>query len=221
MITATRRIRSRSWLSALFLILLLCTAAAAAESIPPGKLARLKFDPAKTTIDFSLSGWPHSPKGTFKLKRGVIRVDPINGKMDGAIVVDAASGDSGNSIRDARMKHSVLDVQRYPDINFAPDQVESHGNPQGEFPVVVRGVMSLHGGQHPFTIAARVRREGDQVSIKCSFAIPYVAWGLENPSILMFTVSKHVHVDVSATADLSWVSPTPSRRIRPEPNSHE
>ncbi len=209
MITAPRRIRSRSWLSALFLILLLCTVAAAAESIPPGKLARLKFDPAKTTIDFSLSGWPHSPQGTFKLKRGVIRVDPISGKMNGAIVVDAASGDSGNSIRDGRMKDSVLDVQPYPDINFAPDQVESHGNPQGEFPVVVRGVMSLHGGQHPFTIAARVRREGDQVSIKCSFAVPYVAWGLENPSILMFKVSTHVDVNVTATADLSWVSPTP------------
>jgi polyisoprenoid-binding protein YceI len=182
----------------------------AGDSVPPGKIAVLKFDPAKTTIDYSLSGWPHSPHGTFKLKRGLIRVDPATGRMEGLIVVDAASGNSGNSMRDARMRDTVLEAGRFPEITFAPEQVESHGNPQGEFPVVVRGVMSLHGGKHPFTISARVRRDGDQVSIKCNFVIPYVDWGLENPSILMLKVSKEVEIGVTATAELSWASPAPT-----------
>lgn len=209
MVSSARRIGFRSWLSASLLVLLMSTGAAPADSIPAGKLAVLKFDPAKTTIKYSISGWPHSPEGTFQLKSGLIRVDPATGRMDGLIVVDAASGNSGNSLRDARMRDSVLEARRFPDITFAPEQAQSHGGTQGEFPVTVRGVMSLHGGQHPFTIDARVRREGNAVLINCSFSIPYVAWGLENPSILMFRVSKHVDINVTATAALSWASPAP------------
>lgn len=194
------------WLSAFALVLLMPALGAATDSLPPGKLAVLKFDPANTTIKYSISGWPDSPEGTFQLKSGLIRVDPATGKTEGLIVVDAASGSSGNSLRDARMKDSVLEAQRFPDITFAPRQAERQGSPQGEFPVVVRGVMSLHGGQHPMTIDAHLRREGDKVLIKCSFAVPYVAWGLKDPSVLMFHVSKHVDVNVTATANLSWVS---------------
>ncbi len=219
MVSLPRRIGFHSWFSAFLMVLLMSTAAAAADSIPPGKLAVLKFDPAKTTIKYSISGWPHSPEGTFQLKRGLIRVDPATGKMSGLIVVDAASGDSGDSLRDARMRDSVLDARRFPDITFAPGQAESHGSTQGEFPATVRGVMSLHGGQHPFTIDARVRREGDKVLINCTFAIPYVAWGLENPSILMLRVSKHVDIDVTATADLTWASPAPIATKTDSPHS--
>jgi polyisoprenoid-binding protein YceI len=214
MVSWARRIGSRSWMPALLLVLLISASAAAADSIPPGKLAVLKFDPASTTIKYSISGWPHSPEGTFQLKSGLIRVDPATGKMDGIIVVNAASGNSGNSLRDARMRDSVLEAQRFPDITFAPEQAESHGSTRGEFPVTVRGVMSLHGGQHPFTIDGRVRRVGNQVLIKCSFSIPYVAWGLEDPSILMFRVSKHVDINVTATAALSWVSSATDARYR-------
>lgn len=203
-----RRIAGSLFESILILVLVLPTVApaAAAEFAPAGKWAVLTFEPAQTTIGFKLSGWPHSPHGTFKLKRGVIRLDPASGKMQGAIVIDAASGDSGNSLRDSRMTNSILDAPHFPDITFVPDQLESHGSPPGEFPAVVRGVMKLHGAQHPFTIVARVRREGDNATINCDFIIPYVAWGMENPSVLFLKVSNTVDIHVSATVHLAWVS---------------
>lgn len=190
----------------LFPVRALAASAGAENSAPAEKWAALTFDPATTAIAYTLTGWPHTTQGTFKLKRGVIRVDPATGNMDGVIVIDAASGNSGHSVRDWRMKNSILDVARYPDITFKPQQVVSHGTPNGEFPVVVRGIMILHGAEHPFTVDATVRRHGDTVTIHSDFAIPYVAWGLENPTVLFFTVATKVDLQVSAVTHLAWVS---------------
>jgi len=198
----------RALLPSIVLAALFCRLAIAADSVPQGKLAVLQLDPAKTTIAYSLEGWPHHTQGTFALKHGVIRLYPRTGKMDGIIIVDAASGNSGHSVRDDRMKSSVLEVSRFPDISFAPQQVVSHGDVHGEFPVTVRGRMLLHGAQHDFTIKALVHRDGNNVTIHCDFAIPFVKWGLEDPSILMFKVSKEVDIGVTSNANLSWIAAT-------------
>jgi polyisoprenoid-binding protein YceI len=195
--------------SILFFVLFFQAVASAAahDPIPKGKWAVLTFDVAHTTIVYNLTGWPHITHGTFKLKHGILRLDPETGQMSGAIVVDAASGNSGHSVRDGRMNNSVLEADRYPEITFVPQQVASHGQPQGEFPVSVRGIMTLHGEPHPFTIPATVKRDGDAVTLHSNFAIPYVEWGLEDPSILFFKVDKQVDIEVSAVAHLTWVSP--------------
>lgn len=204
-----RRIAERFAAPIIILLLVFQAVAHAASdnSVPAGKWAKLTLDPAQTTIAFTLIGWPHITNGAFKLKRGMIRVDPASGKMDGEIVVDAASGNSGHSIRDSRMKNSILEVDRFPDIIFTPRQVVSHGAPPGEFPAIVRGVMTLHGDPHPFTITASVRRGGDLVTLHCEFKIPFVAWGLEDPSIMFFKVQKEVDVQVTAVGSLTWVAP--------------
>lgn len=221
MMTTIQHITARALPLLLPVIMLAFPLTVAAGPVPEGKWAVLTFDSAKTSIIFSLTGWPHDTHGTFKLKRGRIRVDPATGKMDGSIVVDAASGNSGEVIRDARMRSSILDTSRFPDITFAPQQVLSHGNPQGEFPVKVRGIMSLHGTQHEFTMDARIHRDADdanQVTIHSDFVIPYVDWGLENPSILMFTVSKNVDLDVTTVAHLSWLE-APASSVHADPET--
>ncbi len=179
----------------------------AAETPPAGKWAQLVFEPASTTISYRLVGWPHITEGTFKLKSGKIRLDPASARMDGEIVIDAASGTSGHNLRDARMRNNILEAAKFPTITFAPRQVVSHGEPRGDFPIAVRGVMTLHGAPHPITIDGDVRRDGDTVVVHCAFAVPFVAWGLEDPSVLFFTVKKEVDITVSATARLTWVSP--------------
>src|ERR1700677_1326261 len=198
-----------SWALTIFVLAL--PLVAAEDTVPTGKLAVLDLDPAKTAITYSLDGWPHHTQGTFKLKRGVIEIDPSTGKMTGTITVDAASGDSGHSIRDEEMKSSVLEVNRFPEISFTPRQVLRHGDLQKAFPVTVLGLMSLHGTQHALTIDATVEREQTNVTIHCNFPVPFVEWGLRDPSILMFKVSKQVLVDVTANARLSWVASTPAK----------
>lgn len=194
----------RPLLLGLTLIVLVCRHTLAAGPIPEGKVAELELDPAKTAIAFSLSGWPHETHGTFKLKRGLIRVYPATGRMDGIIIVDASSGNSGETLRDARMSSSILEAPRFPEISFVPQQVESHGDLRAQFPVKVRGLLSLHGVQHDFMVDALISRSGNTTMIHSSFVIPYVKWGLEDPSILMFKVSKEVRVDLTTDARLIW-----------------
>jgi polyisoprenoid-binding protein YceI len=194
---------------ALTMVILVCPLAMAFDPIPAGKVAVLELDPAQTTIAFLLTGWPHDTHGTFKLKRGRIRIYPATGKMDGIVIVDASSASTGVTIRDRRMRSSILEVSRFPEISFAPQRVESHGEPQGEFPVKVRGRLMLHGSGHAFTVDALVSRgAANNTTIHCTFVVPYVDWGLEDPSVLMFKVSKNVRLDVTTNARLSWLPPT-------------
>ncbi len=195
--------RSRGALR-LALALTLLTLSAAMTAPSGAQEAALELDPARTRIDFTLRGFPHTVHGTFTLKRGTIRIDSATGRADGLVIVDAASGDSGNRTRDSDMNESVLETQRYPEIRFSPQQVEAQGVPQGEFRVKIRGVFWLHGTEHEVTLDALVRLAGEEWSATTHFVVPYVAWGLRDPSILILRVADKVEVDVNATGHVTW-----------------
>jgi polyisoprenoid-binding protein YceI len=194
------RIRIRTVL-ALTLVL-----AAASPARPGNRQAVIVLDPATTHIGYTLEGFPHTTVGTFKLKNGEIRIDPETGKTDGRIIVDAASGTSGVAMRDERMRNSILDAQLYPEISFAPRQTRGTPLPQGDFTVNVSGTFFLHGDQHDLMMDVRIHRTGDNFMASTHFIVPYVMWGLENPSVLVLKVSDKVKIDVNAAGHVSWAS---------------
>lgn len=167
--------------------------------------AVLELNPANTRIDYSLQGWPHVTHGMFQLVRGIIRIDPATGKADGSVIVSATSGDSGSHMRDSEMKDSILEVQRYPEITFAPQQAEGQRSVKGEFPATIRGILTLHGNPHEITINMMVQASGDRFTAAARFAVPYVAWGLKNPSLLIFRCADTVYVDVTTKGQVTWV----------------
>src|SRR5215467_4231444 len=73
---------------------------------------QITLDPARTTIDWTLSATMHTVHGTFKLKSGQISFDPATGIANGELVVDANSGESGNHSRDDKMHKDVLETKR-------------------------------------------------------------------------------------------------------------
>jgi len=195
--------RSRGALP-LTLALTLLTLSAAMTAPSGAQEAALELNPAGTRIDFTLRGFPHTVHGTFTLKRGTLRIDSATGRADGLVIVDAASGDSGNHARDSEMNETILETQRYPEIRFSPQQVEAQGVPQGEFRVKIRGVFWLHGTEHEVTLDALVRLVGEEWTATTHFVVPYVAWGLRDPSILILRVADKVEVDVNATGHVTW-----------------
>ena len=58
------------------------------------------------------------------------------------------------------------------------------------------GTVSLHGDDHPLTMDVTVEIEGDRFSAESTFSIPYVEWGLRDPSVLFLRVAKAVDVTV-------------------------
>ncbi|HEV2116215.1 MAG TPA: YceI family protein [Terriglobales bacterium] len=173
-----------------------------------------QLDTAQSRVEFTLGDILHTVHGTFQLKSGTIRFNPANGEASGALVVDATSGDSGNARRDRRMHRQILEDQKYPEIVFTPQHVSGKLASQGTSQMELQGVMSLHGQQHPMTIAMPVQVSHDQASADVHFVVPYVKWGLKNPSTFILRVSETVNIDVHAVGHLG-AAPDAGRAYRP------
>jgi polyisoprenoid-binding protein YceI len=160
----------------------------------------LNPDPAQTTVQFKLSATLHTVHGSFKLKHGTIRFNPATGKIAGEVVVDAASGDSGDDKRDRNMHRDVLESAKYPEIVFTPDRVDGAVAPQGASQIQVHGTFRIHGAAHEIVLPIQAQMNNGQASVKTSFAIPYVQWGMKNPSTLFLHVGDKVEIEAATVA---------------------
>jgi polyisoprenoid-binding protein YceI len=158
----------------------------------------LELDPARTAVHFTLKTSLHTVHGTFRLKSGKASFDPLTGKASGLLVVDAASGESGNGGRDAKMHREILESQTYPEITFAPLEVEGGVQMPGDSQVRVKGTFRLHGRDHEMVIPVDVRISGSDLTLDTNFSIPYISWGLKNPSTFILRASDTVQVSVHA-----------------------
>src|SRR5512146_601051 len=165
-----------------------------------------QIDPAQSHVTFTLGATLHTVHGTFQMKSGAIRFNPATGNASGALVVDATSGKSGNERRDRRMHRQILEDQKYPEIVFAPQHVSGRLAPEGTSQMELQGQMTLHGQQHPMKVTMPVQVSRDQASADARFIVPYVQWGLKNPSTFVLRVSDKVPIDVHAAGRLTQAS---------------
>lgn len=159
----------------------------------------LQFTPANTSVKFTIADIVHTIHGSFQLKRGEVDYGSGSASVQGALVVDATSGRSGNRLRDHRMHHVVLDSSRYPEIVFRPDHVDGTIAPSGLSNLQVHGVFSIHGADHEMIVPIRLQLSPGHWIMDAHFNIPYVRWGMKNPSSLLLRVSESVEIDVHAT----------------------
>jgi len=192
-----RRNLARIYLALLSVIIaLLLTSASQAQEIA------VQLDPAQSKIEFTLGSTLHTVEGTFKLKSGSIRYDPATGKMGGSIVVDATSAESGNSGRDRKMHREILESGKYPDIVLTPNRGDGTFNPKGPSRLDVSGVFSLHGQDHEITLPVEIQPAGRQMTLTTHLTIPYIKWGLKNPSTFILRASDKVEIEIHAVGQL-------------------
>lgn len=160
--------------------------------------AAFNLDPAKTRVEFTLGDVLHTVHGSFALKEGAIRFDPVTRKAGGLIVVDTTSGQSGNHSRDKKMHRDILESQAYPEATFVPLTVTGTVPVAGESRVQVQGLFKLHGVEHEVIVDTAVQVTGSQWTAKAHFVVPYVQWGMKNPSTFILRVSDKVEVDILA-----------------------
>jgi polyisoprenoid-binding protein YceI len=179
---------------------------ALAMLLPSGMLAAqtpqhpvtIHLDPARTEIRWTLSDVLHTVRGTFAMKGGIIAFDPATGHADGEVIVELDSGDSGNATRDRLMKEKILQTATWPEAIFHPEKVSSAPKP-GEQRITVDGTFTIHGQDHPLRLAMTARMNGEgHLTATTEFAVPYVAWGMKDPSTFVLRVEKQVIVDVTA-----------------------
>jgi polyisoprenoid-binding protein YceI len=185
-------------IKAMRLFVPLCVSAvllAAGESIP-SQPRSLVVDPGQTRVEFTLGSLLHTVHGDFQLKRGTLSFDPLSGKAHGELVVDATSGDSGSPARDKRMHASILESAKFPEITFRPDRVEGKVAPEGKSQVQLHGIFALHGVDHEILFPVTVDAVPGQYNVTGTFEVPYVKWGMKNPSTLMLRVSDKVDITI-------------------------
>ena len=165
----------------------------------------LHLNPSTTEIHWILNGNMHTVHGTFKLKGGLITYNPATGAAQGEIAVDLATGESGNHSRDSRMQKEILESDKYPQAIFHPVKVTGSVKAGSSQNVTVDGTFTIHGTDHPLKIDAKVDVAGSDATATAQFTIPYVEWGLKDPSNFIFRVDKSVEIDVTAKGTIEGV----------------
>jgi polyisoprenoid-binding protein YceI len=178
----------------------LCLVAAGSLRAEP---ARLVLDPEATRIRFELGATLHTVRGTARLLSGELSFDSAGGPASGRIVVDARSLETGNGRRDANLHADVLESERYPTIVFRPDRVEVRRIEGREADVRIAGRIGIHGDEHQLAMDVRVRAEGERLELDADFPVPFVTWGMRDPSNFLLSVEKVVAVEVRAVGRVS------------------
>ena len=163
-------------------------------------------DSGTSQVGSGLNGTGHHVKGVFHVQGGSVTFDPGAQSMSGMILVAASSGDSGEAGRDKKMNSDVLNVDKYPEISFAPKGFQGVLSPTGDSMLQVSGTFTLHGAAHEITVPMQIHIEGSNLAAKGNFVVPYVQWGLKDPSIMILKVAKEVDIDLNLSGHIAPVN---------------
>ena len=161
-----------------------------------GQQQKLTVDRGKSEVHFTLVDTLHTVHGTFKVAASEVQFNPETGMSSGSIVVDALSGMSGNSTRDKRMNKEELKVEEYKTVTFAPVRFAGKFNTSGDSTLTVHGTFTILGGAHEIDVPMQMQVNGTQFHATGAFAVPYVKWGLKDPSVFAIKVQKEVQIDL-------------------------
>ena len=162
-----------------------------------------KVNPDSSQVTFTLGGNGHHVQGTFHVQSGSIDFDPSAQKIFGSVVVNAASGNSGEPSRDKKMNTDILDTAHFAEATFAPSSYQGTIAPSGDSTIQVSGIFTLHGTAHDLTLPMQIHIDGANLTAKGHFTVPYVKWGLKDPSIFVLKVAKEVDIDLDLRGRLT------------------
>jgi polyisoprenoid-binding protein YceI len=165
------------------------------------------LDQSQSKVHYTVDSTLHTVHGTFNLKSGILRIDPATGKADGEIIVYATSGDSGNSSRDEKMHKAVLESAKYSEIVFKPTLMDGKPALSGTCDVKLHGVFSLRGGDHDLVVPVHAEITGDHWKGSAKFQVPYIQWGLKDPSNFLLKVKPNVDIDLELAGSLKSFQP--------------
>jgi polyisoprenoid-binding protein YceI len=175
-------------------------------AIVPAALAQhetLSVNPDASQVAFTLGGTGHHVQGTFHVQKGTIDFDPSAQKISGSVVVAAGSGNSGEPSRDKKMNNDVLDTEHFAEVTFVLSSYQGTLAASGDSTIQVSGVFTLHGTAHDLTLPMQIHIDGTNQTAKGHFTVPYVKWGLKDPSIFILKVAKEVDVDLTLSGQVT------------------
>jgi polyisoprenoid-binding protein YceI len=141
--------------------------------------------------------------GTFHIQSGLIHFDRTASRISGIIIVAAGSGKTGNGSRDRKMNKDILRVEQHATVSFEPNSYAGVIAPSGDSTIQVTGIFTLVGAPHQITLPILIHLDGAGATARTHFVVPYVQWGLKNPSFLFWKAEYNVAIDLFLTASLA------------------
>ena len=101
------------------------------------------------------------------------------------------------------MRKDILKVEQFATVSFAPKAYTGTIATPGDSTIQVTGVFTLLGTPHDLTIPMRIHIDSQKTTAKAHFVVPYVEWGLKNPSFLIWKAENNVDIDISLVGAIS------------------
>ena len=151
----------------------------------------------------ALSAWT----GTTKDVNGSVNYDSQTGEfIKGEVQIGLASIDSGNGVRDGRMRNEFLQTDKFPTALFVVKKIENFpkfsewkqwGNRQkGK----ILGDLTIKNITKPVTFDAEAVYTGKELKIRGMGKVKMTDYGITPPSLLLVTVEDSVGLEFDALA---------------------
>ncbi|QHS50993.1 YceI family protein [Edaphobacter sp. 12200R-103] len=160
-------------------------------------------NPDASEVKITLKTTHELVSGTFHIQSGSIEFDRNDLRMSGSMVVLAGSGKTGNNSRDKKMNKDILKIDQYPTVSFTPRTYTGIIAPSGDSTIQVSGGLTLLGNPHDLTVPMQIHLDGSKATVKAHFIVPYVQWGLKNPSFMFWKVNDSVAINLNLVGQIS------------------
>ena len=160
-------------------------------------------NPDASEVKIKLNTTHEVVNGNFHVQSGSVEFDRSATRISGTIVVASGSGKTGNDSRDKKMNKDILKVDQYTTVSFSPKAYKGTILASGDSTIQVSGVFMLLGTPHDLTIPMQIHIDGSKAIAKAQFVVPYVQWGLKNPSFLIWKAENDVAIDLTLVGNIA------------------
>ena len=183
-----------------------------------GEMVVFQLDPEHSSVGFVLDATLHTVDGDLGPVSGRIAFDPGSNLATGEVVIDLTKAKTGIERRDRKMREQTLETDRYPEAVYRIHGIDLPTVlQQGRNEIQLHGDLDFHGATREVAVPAVAVLDGGHVSATAWIEIPYVDWGLDDPSFFVLRVGKTVRVEMKIEGRLEGELPdapaaTPRRR---------
>jgi len=160
-------------------------------------------NPNASEVKITLQTTHELVNGAFHIQSGSIDFDRSAPAMKGSVAVLAGSGKTGNDSRDRKMNKDILKIEQYATVSFEPKTYTGAIAPSSDSTIQATGIFTLLGTPHEITIPIVVHLEGTAATAKAHFVVPYIQWGLKDPSFMLWKADKDVAIDLFLVGTIS------------------
>jgi polyisoprenoid-binding protein YceI len=174
------------------------TAPSPTVAAPAGGPLTLPIDPVESRLGFVIHRPGETIEGRAHTFTGEVRLDPLRPERSGVTLrVTAASLETGNRIRDGKMRRSHLEVEGHPEILFRSRTIragEGAFAAGGSRKAIVEGVLSLHGVERDLLFPAAIGYDGRSLVAEGEVVLRLTDHAIPIPRFLWIELDDEVKV---------------------------